>query len=465
MSHDWHLDKLLGAGANGEAYLAFRKDYKHEPVMDEKFVIKKVAFPLSIHLHIRYGSSGADTGCQVFIGEDAMLEKSSKLRETQVSASPARAMQCLVLTFVLVVPALGHDPPPIHRHRDPPTLRRFFLSSLLGFLHGSPPGSPISFLSPHLPAPLPLPIFFSVRPSTFQSAEPLCPTSLCTCASHSISPTVSCRAVRRQLRGGGVSVRGDGVRGGRDDGKVYRARYELYCSDVCLHDCDRVSGIHDVPICYEAVTGCPGPNGKDFVKLPLHAAKGLFVQTTIGVGLVAAMCYAYPGTLASTDLPICCYQDGTVKIGDLGEGWLRTKEEIDPHNRWEGDPIEQVASYALPMPCPVPRYDTTHSLRHARAELGHDGPRVLLKSGTESARAMRFPAHPEIKHKKPHFQYQLYQECGFLYLSLQCTELAYGGPECWMGQCKDGSKADTWYAHPRVLVCTPECASMHTRVC
>eukprot|EP00961_Rhodomonas_salina_P038786 521206-Rhodomonas_salina.6 len=28
--------------------------------------------------------------------------------------------------------------------------------------------------------------------------------------------------------------------------------------------------------------------------------------------------------------------------------------------------------------------------------------------------------HPKIKHKKPHCQYKLYQECGFLYLSSTC---------------------------------------------
>jgi hypothetical protein len=27
MSADWDLDKVLGSGANGTAYLAFRKDY------------------------------------------------------------------------------------------------------------------------------------------------------------------------------------------------------------------------------------------------------------------------------------------------------------------------------------------------------------------------------------------------------------------------------------------------------
>eukprot|EP00961_Rhodomonas_salina_P180658 2438393-Rhodomonas_salina.1 len=35
-------------------------------------------------------------------------------------------------------------------------------------------------------------------------------------------------------------------------------------------------------------------------------------------------------------------------------------------------------------------------------------------------------AHPEIQHKKPHFQCNLYQECGFLYLSLQCSSRTLG---------------------------------------
>eukprot|EP00961_Rhodomonas_salina_P166398 2242310-Rhodomonas_salina.1 len=49
-------------------------------------------------------------------------------------------------------------------------------------------------------------------------------------------------------------------------------------------------------------------------------------------------------------------------------------------------------------------------------------------SSTPSPRPHRGPAsrhikqlHPEIKCKKPHFQHTLYQECGFLFLSLQCT--------------------------------------------
>eukprot|EP00961_Rhodomonas_salina_P238575 3224545-Rhodomonas_salina.1 len=32
--------------------------------------------------------------------------------------------------------------------------------------------------------------------------------------------------------------------------------------------------------------------------------------------------------------------------------------------------------------------------------------------------------HHEIRCKKPHMQYNLYQECGFLYLILQCTQCA-----------------------------------------
>jgi hypothetical protein len=46
MSHEWHLGKLLGKGANGEAYEAFRKDVlTGEPDYDERFVIKKVGLP------------------------------------------------------------------------------------------------------------------------------------------------------------------------------------------------------------------------------------------------------------------------------------------------------------------------------------------------------------------------------------------------------------------------------------
>eukprot|EP00961_Rhodomonas_salina_P034086 458559-Rhodomonas_salina.1 len=32
--------------------------------------------------------------------------------------------------------------------------------------------------------------------------------------------------------------------------------------------------------------------------------------------------------------------------------------------------------------------------------------------------------HPEIQNKKPQFQYNLYQKCGFLYLISQCTARA-----------------------------------------
>eukprot|EP00961_Rhodomonas_salina_P301796 3940616-Rhodomonas_salina.1 len=32
---------------------------------------------------------------------------------------------------------------------------------------------------------------------------------------------------------------------------------------------------------------------------------------------------------------------------------------------------------------------------------------------------------PKVKHKKPHFQCELYQECGFLKLSLQCRLSQY----------------------------------------
>eukprot|EP00282_Hemiselmis_andersenii_P035991 CAMPEP_0169435286 /NCGR_PEP_ID=MMETSP1042-20121227/4982_1 /TAXON_ID=464988 /ORGANISM="Hemiselmis andersenii, Strain CCMP1180" /LENGTH=365 /DNA_ID=CAMNT_0009545919 /DNA_START=131 /DNA_END=1225 /DNA_ORIENTATION=- len=64
MSSEWHLGKLLGAGANGEAYLAFRKDYvSGEADTSQTYVIKKV-----------------------FIGDETVIEKSAKLRETQLLA-------------------------------------------------------------------------------------------------------------------------------------------------------------------------------------------------------------------------------------------------------------------------------------------------------------------------------------------------------------------------------------------
>jgi serine/threonine protein kinase len=64
MSQDWNFGKLLGAGANGEAYLAFRRDYiTQEPDKSETYVIKKVP-----------------------IGKEPVLSKSAKLRETQLLA-------------------------------------------------------------------------------------------------------------------------------------------------------------------------------------------------------------------------------------------------------------------------------------------------------------------------------------------------------------------------------------------
>jgi len=64
MSHDWNFGKLLGKGANGEAYLAYRLDYiTQEPDRSETYVIKKVP-----------------------IGRETVLSKSAKLRETQLLA-------------------------------------------------------------------------------------------------------------------------------------------------------------------------------------------------------------------------------------------------------------------------------------------------------------------------------------------------------------------------------------------
>eukprot|EP00961_Rhodomonas_salina_P149818 2017020-Rhodomonas_salina.1 len=37
------------------------------------------------------------------------------------------------------------------------------------------------------------------------------------------------------------------------------------------------------------------------------------------------------------------------------------------------------------------------------------------------SRSGMLPLHPETKYKKLHFQYNLYQECGFLYLRMQYT--------------------------------------------
>lgn len=64
MSSDWSLGKLLGKGANGEAFLARRRDYISQEVdTSSLYVIKKV-----------------------FIGDETVLEKSTKLRETQLLA-------------------------------------------------------------------------------------------------------------------------------------------------------------------------------------------------------------------------------------------------------------------------------------------------------------------------------------------------------------------------------------------
>eukprot|EP00961_Rhodomonas_salina_P204067 2753833-Rhodomonas_salina.1 len=40
--------------------------------------------------------------------------------------------------------------------------------------------------------------------------------------------------------------------------------------------------------------------------------------------------------------------------------------------------------------------------------------------------------HCEIKYKKLPFQYNLYQECGFLYLILRCKTLFLPGPSLWL---------------------------------
>ncbi|KAJ1490366.1 kinase-like domain-containing protein, partial [Baffinella frigidus] len=64
MSSDWDLDIVLGSGANGTAYLAFRRDYiTGQADKEHKYVIKKV-----------------------FIGSETVLAKSAKLRETQLLA-------------------------------------------------------------------------------------------------------------------------------------------------------------------------------------------------------------------------------------------------------------------------------------------------------------------------------------------------------------------------------------------
>eukprot|EP00961_Rhodomonas_salina_P046705 626758-Rhodomonas_salina.2 len=39
----------------------------------------------------------------------------------------------------------------------------------------------------------------------------------------------------------------------------------------------------------------------------------------------------------------------------------------------------------------------------------------------ESARVPGSSIYSKIKFKKSHFQYKLYEECGFLYLRLQCS--------------------------------------------
>eukprot|EP00961_Rhodomonas_salina_P113644 1528702-Rhodomonas_salina.1 len=49
------------------------------------------------------------------------------------------------------------------------------------------------------------------------------------------------------------------------------------------------------------------------------------------------------------------------------------------------------------------------------------------------AKDTRCSMHSKIKYEKPHLQHNLYQECGFLYLSVQCAQadISYGG----MGLC------------------------------
>eukprot|EP00961_Rhodomonas_salina_P132761 1787392-Rhodomonas_salina.1 len=50
---------------------------------------------------------------------------------------------------------------------------------------------------------------------------------------------------------------------------------------------------------------------------------------------------------------------------------------------------------------------------------------------TRGAQRCPIALHPEIEYKKPHFQYNLYQGCGFLHSISNCTRL----PVC-----------DAWYS-------------------
>eukprot|EP00961_Rhodomonas_salina_P267757 3617798-Rhodomonas_salina.1 len=69
----------------------------------------------------------------------------------------------------------------------------------------------------------------------------------------------------------------------------------------------------------------------------------------------------------------------------------------------------------------------------------------------------RSSATAKIKHKKPHFQYKFYQQCGFLELGLQCIFLR--APYAMPGT--DLAEAAAWYkmrcrisAAQRILYCT-----------
>eukprot|EP00961_Rhodomonas_salina_P017124 230284-Rhodomonas_salina.1 len=53
----------------------------------------------------------------------------------------------------------------------------------------------------------------------------------------------------------------------------------------------------------------------------------------------------------------------------------------------------------------------------------HETDRARARNRDLLHRQGRTALHPEIHYKKPHFQYTLYQDCGFLYLSLQCIAL------------------------------------------
>lgn len=117
MSTDWHLGMLLGKGANGEAYEAFRRDVlTGEPDYEAAYAIKKVglsALPSlcssspeshSPRRRTDFGGASEDPSTkkdpspsyrplttsaspnQVFIGDEGVMAKSTKLRETQLLA-------------------------------------------------------------------------------------------------------------------------------------------------------------------------------------------------------------------------------------------------------------------------------------------------------------------------------------------------------------------------------------------